>query len=213
MINSGKEWDWMDKNNPLEYFIANYYPEISQLIERQQTTYNLARIHSHRHISRCIIYSDWYCNMLGINGAIQRIKIYLAIAFHDIGRMGELEDLWENQSYEIYVNYIFNSLKVPKHIAENNRDLIIDKYEKTTINDIIHDVDCLDIMRLGTGRGGIMGFDKKYLRLFVDSIHIQEQFQNNAWNLICLTDSINFDNTDCLQNIYSKNKDIWKIAV
>jgi hypothetical protein len=199
--------------NELDYFIKNYYPIIAEKIENQQQTYALARIHSHRHISRCIIYADWYCNFLAINDKKERLKLYLAIAFHDIGRQGELEDVWENQSYEIYLDYIFNTIKIDKKIVNNNKELLINKYDKSVLNDIIHDVDCLDIMRSGTGRGGIMGFDKNYLNLFKEQPYLQDRLISGAWQLINLSDSEEFDNVDCLKNINNKLKNEWQITI
>jgi hypothetical protein len=197
----------------LDYFIKNIYPKIAEKIENQQTTHGLARIHSHRHISRCIIYSDWYCNFLGIKDQKERLKVYLAIAFHDIGRQGELEDVWENQSYEIYLDYVFNVLKVDKKIVKDNKELMLNKYTKSTLNDIIHDVDCLDIMRSGTGRGGIMGFDKNYLTLFKEQPYLQDRLISGAWQLINLSDSEELDNVDCLKTINQKMKSEWQITV
>jgi hypothetical protein len=197
----------------IDYFIRNYYPTIAGKIERQQQTHGLARIHSHRHISRCIIYSDWYCNFLGINDKKERLKLYIAIAFHDIGRQGELEDVWENQSYEIYLDYIFNTIKIDKKIVNNNKELLINKYDKSVLNDIIHDVDCLDIMRSGTGRGGIMGFDKNYLNLFKTEPYLQDRLVSGAWQLINLSDAEELDNVDCLKNINEKLKNEWQITI
>jgi hypothetical protein len=194
----------------LEQFIKTYYPAIADKIEMQQNTYGLARIHSHRHISRCIIYSDWYCKFLGIQDKKERLKLYIAIAFHDIGRQFELEDVWQDQSYEIYVNYLFNVIKVDKKIVNNAKELFINKYEKSVLNDIIHDVDCLDIMRSGTGRGGIMGFDKNYLILFRENTFMQDKMISNAWNLINLTDGSDFENTDCLKKIFDLKFNEWK---
>lgn len=195
----------------LEQFISQYYPAIADKIEMQQNKYGLARIHSHRHISRCIIYADWYADLLNIGKEnIERMKLYFAIAFHDIGRQGELEDVWENQSYEIYVNYLFNEIKVDKKIVNNAKELFINKNEKSVLNDIIHDVDCLDIMRSGAGRGGIMGFDRNYLILFRENTFMQDKLISNAWNLINLTDSDYFDNKDCLKKIYELKFNEWK---
>ena len=198
----------------LDQFIETYYSEIAQKIEQQQITYGLARIHSHRHIARCIIYSDWYCNLMNIEkDSVERMRLYFAIAFHDIGRQFELEDVWEDQSYEIYVNYLFNEIKVDKKIVNNAKELFINKYEKSVLNDIIHDVDCLDIMRSGTGRGGIMGFDRNYLNLFKEQLHLQGLLISSAWKLICLTDDIENDNVDCLVTIHNNNKNEWKILI
>jgi hypothetical protein len=197
----------------LEKFINQYYPAIAHKIEQQQIQYGLSRIHSHRHISRCIIYADWYCNFLGINDKKERLKLYIAVAFHDIGRQGELQDVWENQSYEIYVNYLFNEIKVDRNIVNNGKELFVNKYHKSVLNDIVHDVDCLDIMRSGTGRGGVMGFDKNYLNLFKEQTYLQDRLISAAWKLITLSDADEFDNVNCLKVLNQKNKEEWQIAI
>jgi len=184
----------------LEYFINKYYTAIAEKIEQQQITYGLARIHSHRHISRCIIYSDWYADLIGIGKEDdERIKLYFAIALHDIGREGELEDVWEGKSRQIHSDYLIEH-KLDKYQVNNN----------LILSHIIHDVDCLDIMRSGTGRGGIMGFDKNYLILFRENTFMQDKMISNAWNLINLTDGSDFENTDCLKKIFDLKFNEWK---
>ena len=183
----------------LQKFIEQYYPAISDRIEQQQITYGLARIHSHRHISRCIIYSDWYADLLNIGkDSIERMQLYFAIGFHDIGRQGELEDVWESISVQIYNDYL-KSNNIDKYNVNNN----------TILLDIIHDVDCLDIMRSGTGRGGIMGFDKKYLNLFKENVFLQDKIISNAWQLINNSDSIEYDTKECLKSIHELNLNKW----
>lgn len=192
----------------LEYFIKEHFPRISEKIEQQQITYGLARIHSHRHISRCIIYGDWYLDIIGIEkDSINRLRLYFAIAFHDIGREGELEDVWEGKSRQMYIDYL-SSLIIDKKVVNNNEDLIIN--ENSFLSDVIHDVDCLDIMRSGTGRGGIMGFDKNYLILFKENTSIQNKIISNAWNLINLTDGDYFENKHCLKRIFDLKFNEWK---
>ena len=197
----------------LDYFIKNHYPVIANKIETQQVNHGLARIHSHRHISRCIVYSYWYANFLGIKDKKDRLKLYFAIAFHDIGRAGELEDVWENLSYEIYVDYIFNQVKIDKKIVNNSKELLLNKYEKSIFNDIVHDVDCLDIMRSGTGRGGIMGFDKSFPHLFKEQTYLQDRLISGAWQLINLSDDISLDNVYCLKYIKTKMDNEWQITI
>jgi hypothetical protein len=127
------------------------------------------------------------------------MKLYFAISFHDIGREGELEDVWEAKSKQMHLDYL----------KENN----IDKYnvnDSKLLNDIIHDVDCLDIMRSGAGRGGIMGFDKNYLILFRENTFIQDKIISNAWNLINLTDGDFFENKHCLKRIFDLKFNEWK---
>ena len=185
----------------LDKFIETYYPKIAERIEQQQITYGLARIHSHRHIARCIIYADWYCDLMNLD-SIERMQLYFAISFHDIGREGELEDVWEAKSRQMYLDYLKEN-KLDKYIVNDSKIL----------NDIIHDVDCLDIMRMGTGRGGIMGFDRNYLNLFKEQLHLQGLLISSAWKLISFTDSIENDNIDCLAIIHNQNKNEWKIQM
>lgn len=193
----------------LEYFIIHQYPYISEKIERQQIDYGLARIHSHRHISRCIIYADWYADLIGIDkNSIDRLRLYFAISFHDIGRKGELEDVWEGESKNIYLEYL-KSVKIDSQIVNDTNELVIK--DDSFLWDIIHDVDCLDIMRSGTGRGGIMGFNRDYLTLFKNDLSKQEKIITNAWRLINMTDDIEYDNVDCLKNIYFNHKDAINI--
>ena len=91
----------------LEQFIEQYYPAIADKIEQQQIKYGLARIHSHRHISRCIIFSDWYADLINIPKEDERrMQLYFAIAFHDMGREGELEDVWEAKSKQMCIDYL-----------------------------------------------------------------------------------------------------------
>ena len=74
----------------------------------------------------------------------------------------------------------------------------------------MHDVDCLDIMRSGTGRNGIIGFDRNYLILFRENTFMQDKLISNAWNLINLTDGDYFENQDCLKKIYDLKFNEWK---
>lgn len=184
----------------LEQFINQYYLPIAEKIEQQQITYGLARIHSHRHISRCIIYSDWYADLLNIpKDDIKRMQLYFAIAFHDIGREGELEDVWEAKSKQIYSEYM-DANKLDKYKVNDN----------LVLSHVIHDVDCLDIMRRGAGRGGIMGFDKNYLILFRENTFMQDKIISNAWELISLTDGDFFERKTCLKNIIDLKFNEWR---
>lgn len=197
----------------LSLFISRYYSDIANKIEEQQVKHGLARIHSHRHISRCVIYADWYCDFLGIKDPKEKLRLYFAISLHDIGRKGELEDLWENESYQIYLDYVLYSVKVDKKIVNNNKDLIVNKFEKSTLNNIIRDVDCLDIMRSGAGKGGIIGFDKNYLILFKEQTYLQDRLISGAWQLINLSDGDEFENVNCLKIIDDNIKNSWRIKI
>jgi hypothetical protein len=68
-------------------------------------------------------------------------------------------------------------------------------------------------MRSGTGRGGIMGFDKNYLNLFKTEPYLQDRLVSGAWQLINLSDAEELDNVDCLKNINEKLKNEWQITI
>jgi hypothetical protein len=93
------------------------------------------------------------------------------------------------------------------------KELKLDKYQvndNLILSHIIHDVDCLDIMRSGTGRGGRMGFDKNYLILFRENTFMQDKMIKNAWDLINLTDGDYFENKHCLKRIFDLKFNEWK---
>jgi hypothetical protein len=72
------------------------------------------------------MYANWYCNYFKKQNTKDQIKLYFAIAFHDIVRQGELEDVWEHQSYETNCAYL-NNIKIDKKIVKASKELIIDK--------------------------------------------------------------------------------------
>ena len=195
----------------LKEFENKYYTNyISNLIEKQQLDYGLARIHSHRHISRCLIYADWYCNALNLE-LYDNLHLYFAVCFHDMGRTTEGVDHSTIGSIEMAQKHM-ELLKVhPEIIFETCR--IIEHKDKGVQNIyemVLHDVDCLDIMRPSTGRGGVGGFDRNYLRLYRNYPLGQEALISNAWKLINLTENDSFEKNDCLHLILNNIESIWK---
>jgi hypothetical protein len=196
----------------LKQFEKLYYtPTISGLIENQQVQYSLARIHSHRHIARCLIYAEKYLQEF-LPSKHQNYDVYFAISFHDIGRVMELEDHSSVGSIEIAIKSM-TELKLSEDLINDTCRLIQNK-DKSYRNDIyemiVHDVDCLDIMRPSTGRGGIGGFDRSYLKLFRNFTGKQEAFISSAWKLISLTEDYSYENNNCLNLMINNIDSIWK---
>jgi len=171
-------------------FSKTIYPELSELIENQQINYGLARIHGQRHIARCLIYADFYVQQFQLSDD-EALKVYFAICFHDLGREAEGEDYWTGRSGELAHTWLYNNgyVKYANDVAQYILQKDNSNYDVAGKN-ILHDVDCLDIMRPSTGRGGIIGFQSSYLIYFKNN-YIQSTVIEKAWNLINLTESKN----------------------
>ena len=189
---------------------AYYTPTISALIENQQIEHSLARIHSHRHISRCLIYAEKYLKDF-LPSKHQNFDVYFAISFHDIGSVMELEDHSFVGSIEI-ANKCMSDLQLSDVLINDTCRLIQNK-DKSYCNDvyemIVHDVDCLDIMRPSTGRGGIIGFDRNYLQLFKNNPSKQQEYIEFANKLIFLSENILYESKNSLSLMMENMNDIW----
>jgi hypothetical protein len=185
-------------------FNQNYFKDVAHRIEKQQIDYGLARIHSHRHISRCLIYASWIIEKLNlINDLHDNLDLLFAISYHDIGRVQEGVD---NTNYQasliaeselIKLNIDNKTIESVKHLIQN-KDNSNDYSIKRMI---LHDVDCYDIMRPSTGRGGVIGFDKNYLCLFKNNIQIQSELTSKCFELISITENEDFENINCLRKL------------
>ena len=192
----------------LENFIEQNYPEIANLIEQQQIKYGLHRIHGQCHIARCIIIAEYLLNISVIpKDTIERLQVYYAISFHDLGRQGEGEDVWQMESCEMCKNYLV-SKKYDNEFVNNTADLMLKKngLNESIFSKIVYDTDCYDIMRSGTGRGGLYTFDKRYLKCFKEDIFMQDKIINFAWKLISFTDNSEYENVNALKNMFNKMK-------
>lgn len=193
----------------LNEFNQIYFKEISYRIEKQQIEFDLARIHSHRHISRCLVYSEWILKRLQHELDYENnLDLLFAISFHDIGRIQEGIDNTNYQASLIAQEEMIK-MNVDERIIESTKKLIKEKDNSDNYDIkrmILHDVDCFDIMRPSTGRGGIIGFNKDFLCLFKSN---QNNYQNEliskCFNLINITENELFENVDCLKNILKSN--------
>ena len=197
--------------NALEHFIENEYQNIAELIEQQQITYRLHRIHGQAHISRCIIIAENLLNLLISDiDNLKKLQVYYAISFHDLGRQGECEDVWQQESYDLCVNYL--SKKYDNEFVNDTANLMLKKNElnESIYSQIVYDTDCYDIMRSGTGSGGLYGFDKKYLKCFRGNDFMQDKLIQFAWKLINSTDNNEYENIHSLKKMYELNFNEWK---
>jgi hypothetical protein len=196
----------------LEEYIDSYYSEIAQMIEEQQIKFGLHRIHGQGHIARSIIIAKHLLDLhFEPKDSINRLQVYLAISFHDIGRQGEGEDAWETASYDICKKYLIDK-NFDNEFVNNTANLMVKKNElnENIYSKIVYDTDCYEIMRSSTGRGGLYGFDKKYLKCFKDDEIKQQEMINLAWKIISLTDNSEYENLNALNNMFKKMKNGWE---
>lgn len=195
----------------LELFEQKYYtPYISNIIENQQIEFGLARIHSHRHISRCLIYADWYCKYFQLK-EFDNLHLYFAVAFHDMGRTTELIDHSTIGSVN-KARVFMESVGISNEIINATCFIIENKdvsHNENIYKKILHDVDCLDIMRPSTGIGGICAFNNSYLELLKENPQQQLNYVHLAWKLITFTEIDLYETNNCLRLMNDNLKDIW----
>jgi hypothetical protein len=82
-----------------------------------------------------------------------RLGVAMAAAFHDVARQDEGEDLWDEESAEVFASWM-TSLGVPPIRIEVLRHAVASKNpgsEDDFLSDeqrVVHDADCLDILRV-----------------------------------------------------------------
>ena len=104
-------------------------------------------------------------------------------------------------------NYLV-SKNYDNEFVNNTADLMLKKngLNENIFSKIVYDTDCYDIMRSGTGRGGLYAFDKRYLKCFKEDIFMQDKIINFAWKLISSTDNAEYENVNALKNMFNKMK-------
>ncbi len=167
---------------------SSFYSECQALIHRfmhkalpEQTLQpgQIARgVHGAMHLSRAAMWVPILLSLrqqMGDPAALNFPASHLpfvmkAALLHDSGREGEGEDTlaWEQASGEQCEDHLL-SIDCPPEIAADCKQGIMNKdghyrKEKTLIEKLIHDADCLEIMRVPEGNS----FDMKYLDMFQD---------------------------------------------
>lgn len=137
----------------------------------------------------------------------------LSALFHDSGREGDGEDLWEHDSATLFYFYLTRLLEVPHEKAKFFSEVILNKdykqggkyyyidsveadniifavednsqREKTIYQKLLHDADCLDIIRARDK------FDAAYLDFYND--YVKKDIEDKKNEIIILYSENNFD--------------------
>lgn len=197
----------------LKEFEQIYKTDIASIYIEHQKNFDIGGIHGCLHISRSLIICRALHNKLKAVGCEVDIdKISFAVAWHDSGRKGNLNDYWESVSKENC--YYWLSLMGYEHdYSEYVSNMILKKCPKKDYNFFcVYDTDCLEIIRPSTGIG-VFNFKQSYLRCN----HIlpdYTEFINEIIPFITETENIkeNFKDENSLSNLMGyihANKNIF----
>ena len=145
-------------------FVAALERDILPLYQRHEQTFDWGGIHGRMHICRAVLFAETMARFYSARqlADVDLCAVRTAIAFHDSGRQGSGEDLWESDSAQLCYEYLRRSRAEP--YARYVGDLI----EKHGVWDlarrIVHDADVLEIMRPCCSHGGLPGFERRYFR-------------------------------------------------
>lgn len=123
------------------------------------------QIHGITHVTRAANYIYPLVNLYRYFGDDDACKlspddielIKIAVLYHDAAREGEGTDLWDKQSAEMLYHYLTKTLKIPTEKATLLAEAVAnkdakwipskEKHKKNIYQKLIHDADCLDIIR------------------------------------------------------------------
>ncbi len=147
----------------LERFENEEWDFISKILTHNLTT----PLHGKNHVFRTILAADllitadrdqYYGN------EINRFEVFRVAAFHDAGRTGDGEDLWEDESAFLCYSYLLHC-GYDKNKAKELSDCILNKNSEVLeypISRVLHDADCIEITRIIQ----IVEFEKEKLWLY-----------------------------------------------
>lgn len=144
-----------------------FYNYQKSKVEKKQTPARLH--HGTMHAARVTLWTQVLAKVYEILGKEKeknRLLLALSGAFHDVARENEGPDFWDTESSEI-LSLLLEKVKISKQDAAPYVEAIANKdpYSgvfSTTIQQIVHDADCLDIIRLS----GEYGFYKNRLEFY-----------------------------------------------
>jgi len=143
-----KHVDWC-----FEHIYSILYPGLRLSEEK------IARLHHGiQHVTRAALYVPVLVNLYSRYGnkkaqalTDDEIKLLqIALLFHDAARLNEGRDEWDKESAALLYHYLVDVLKVDTKQAAELADAVANKDatgETNIYRDIIHDADCLDILR------------------------------------------------------------------
>lgn len=181
MSNETQQW---------QQFITHLQTDILPIYTRHEDKFDYPRIHGRLHICRSIVLAECMATLYSQFLEVDRFAIRYAIAFHDSGRQGNGIDIWEADSAANCYSYLQQKLLIDEPRAEYISKFIVKKDKLVDINNqITHDADVLEIMRL-TGKKGFEPFHLQFGRNFPTLTELKETLINEAWQLIDLTEQI-----------------------
>jgi len=186
-----QEWD---------KFLTELTESILPIYKQHEDTFDVSGIHGRLHISRSIIFAEFmarFYSSISDQSNIDFSSIRHAVAFHDSGRKDSGIDLWEKDSEDICLKYLYEDGYNSKYCKYTSA--LISKKTGNDINHcIVYDSDVLDIMRPCCGHGDIQGFRREFLRFLGPKDVLIEygegceetrnQVINDAWKLIEYTE-------------------------
>lgn len=154
-----KSIDGLNLYSPFQQHVAWVYEHILSIpYPTVQPIEGIARYHHGvQHATRASIYAVAWINLYrryGDKDALALTEedvrlIQIALLFHDTARMGDGKDEWDKESGDFLYYYLTRVLGVEEEKARVLQDAVANKEKKppNIYQKIIHDADCLDIIR------------------------------------------------------------------
>ena len=120
---------------------------------------------------------------LALNDSDKKL-LQITALFHDSGREGDGEDIWEEESSIKCYEYLTKEHSVDDSRAQLFADVILNKDtdKRDILTDILHDADCLDIMRC---RKNFRIHELRVLKQFPQHYREIATIVDQAHNVIC----------------------------
>ena len=137
--------------DPIEKHVSWAYSHIYSV---DYSEYYPRNLHGIQHVTRVAAYIPVLMNLYsryGVDVPADDLKlIQIAALFHDSGRMDDGADEWDAESGALLYHYLTAVLKVDEVKAKLLADAVTnkDKTPKNIYQKLIHDADCLDVMRV-----------------------------------------------------------------
>ena len=164
--------------------------DILPIYAQHEDEFDYPRIHGRLHICRSLVLAECMANLYSRFIEVDRFAIRYAVAFHDSGRQGNGIDVWEADSAANCCTYLQKKLSIDPARATYISQFIIKQGTLADINEqIVHDADVLEIMRL-TGKRGFKPVHLRFGNDFAALAELREPLIDESWQLIDITEQI-----------------------
>ena len=185
---------WKEFQNELQERILPLYQE-------HERHFDWPGIHGRMHICRALIFAEAMGRAYAEKSEkVDFFAIRLAVAFHDAGREGNGDDVWEMQSRQLCEEYVGRFYPAKGAGYAQYVGQLITGGEDDLACRLVHDADVLEIMRPYCAVGGIKGFRQEVLRFvgkrdplaahFDHPDELRQQLINEAWDFIVRTEEV-----------------------